>query len=326
MSPVHSLDGGLHDHVLDALVPLAQFKGVGGDDEVVRVAGGSGLVRLLVASAQGVRHLPLHPAGNLGSLGVLALVAVAHVDENLSSGGFIRCLDHETRGGNNQLDPFPVHGLHLVLVLQLAEVGVGFSLVLRVRYLLGVLGEHLLELRVLERGLELLDLIRGELQVLEIPRRVVHGRASGDGDRSIKYYFPRSRFGTFSRPIATALRDVRRLTGCPRWITRGPRPVPSRSRARSARCDAATRGCASCSGRRSSAESKIRSRCRSPISRSFGRSRLADWLEVCGKQPDASFGEFPYPSSCHIAGTRLALSHRPPGCFAPQTVSRGCGN
>ena len=139
-------------------------------------------------------------------------------------------------------------------------------------------------------------------------------------------YFPRSRFGTFSRPIATALRDVRRLTGCPRWITRGPRPVPSRSRARSARCDAATRGCASCSGRRSSAESKIRSRCRSPISRSFGRSRLADWLEVCGKQPDASFGEFPYPSSCHIAGTRLALSHRPPGCFAPQTVSRGCGN
>ena len=188
MSPVHSLDGGLHDHVLDAIVTLAQFKGVGGDDEVVRVAGGSGLVRLLVASAQGVRHLPLHPAGNLGSLGVLALVAVAHVDENLSSGGFIRCLDHETRGGNNQLDPFPVHGLHLVLVLQLAEVGVGFSLVLRVRYLLGVLGEHLLELRVLERGLELLDLIRGELQVLEVPRRVVHGRASGDGDRSSKLF------------------------------------------------------------------------------------------------------------------------------------------
>ena len=188
MRRVHSLDRGLHHHVPYAVVPLAQFEGMGGDDEIVGVARGAGLVGFLVASAQRVRHLPLHSAGNLAPLGVLALVAVAHVQEHLLTIGVVRGLDHEPRGGNHQLDALAVHGLDLVLVLELAEVGVGFSLVLRIRDLLGVLGEHLLELRVLERRLELLNLIGGELQVLQVTRGVVHlaccARAVGLGQPS----------------------------------------------------------------------------------------------------------------------------------------------
>ena len=117
----------------------------------------------------------MEPAVHADAGRVVALVAVADVHERLPVRLLTPRLHDEPGRRDHELHALAVRSLDLVLALELPEVQIALGLVLRIGDLLRVLHEHLLELRVLERGLELGDLIGGELQILQVLRRLRRG-------------------------------------------------------------------------------------------------------------------------------------------------------